>query len=251
MPPEVCGEHPLADPLRLGFAHAGETGARKARRVELDDERAHIFRVPVMVGVAVTEFGRAERLGQRFEALRRAEPGEPIAQMPHPGAELAGQALPHQRVRAVGADDDIGAVELLDPLDSAAVFGLDADRARPLLQHGKQLEPAHRRKADAVDRDPFAAMHDGDVLPDLEMRRDGVVGVGVVFFQELQRAIGEHHAEAEGRIRAVLLDEADLRLGKAPLQQIGEIEPGRAGAENGHAHGLRNQISEVGGQAGL
>src|SRR2546426_12784499 len=79
-------------------------------------------------------------------------------------------------------------------------------------------------------------MHDGDVPPDLEMRRDGVVGSGVVVFQELQRAIGEHHAEAEGRIRAVLLDEADLRLGTAPLQQIGEIEPGRPGAEDGDLH---------------
>ena len=60
------------------------------------------------------------------------------------GSELAGQALPHQRVRAVGADDEIGAVELRDPLDPARVFGLDTDRARPLLQHGQQLQPTHR-----------------------------------------------------------------------------------------------------------
>src|SRR5436190_24057663 len=116
-----------------------------------------------MMGVAVPELGRAERLGQGFEALRRAEPGEPIAQMANAGAERAGKALPHHRVRAVGADDEIGTLELLDSLDPAPVFGVDADRARPLLKHAKKLEPADRGKADAVDCDLLAAMLDDDV----------------------------------------------------------------------------------------
>ena len=105
-----------------------------------------------------------------------------------------------------------------------------------MLKHAKKLEPADRGKADAVDCDLLAAMLDDDVPPELEMRRDGLVGRGVVFPQELERAIGEHHAEPERRVRTVLLDHADLHLGAAPLQQIGKIESGWPGAEDRNLH---------------
>src|SRR5437763_2964998 len=226
MPAEIFREHSLANVPRLGFAHLAETRTLEACLVELDDERAHVARVAVMMGIAVPEFGRAEGLSQCFEALRRAEPRKPVPQLAYKRSEFARQGLPQERVRAVRPHDEIGTVKLLDALDPAAVFGLDPDRAGTRLKNPQQLQPTHRRKADAVDRNPRSAMHDGDVLPDLEMRHDGVVSPGVVLLEELQRAVGEHHAETEGRVRAVLLDDADLRIGSAPLQQVGEIEPG-------------------------
>ena len=52
--------------------------------------------------------------------------------------------------------------------------------------------------------------------------------------EELQRALGKDHAEAIGRVGGVLLEDADIALGVAPLQEIGEVEPGRAAAHDRH-----------------
>src|SRR6478752_3345395 len=49
-----------------------------------------------------------------------------------------------------------------------------------------------------------AAQDYGQVGPLLHVRRDGVVGFRVVAAQELQRLVGEHHAEAEGGVGRVL-----------------------------------------------
>ncbi len=54
--------------------------------------------------------------------------------------------------------------------------------------------------------DALAAMIERDVVPGFEVRRDGSRGVGIVAAQEFERAIGEHHAEAEGGVARVLLD---------------------------------------------
>src|SRR6185503_10548532 len=69
------------------------------------------------------------------------------------------------------------------------------------------------------------------------MRRDRRVGRLVVRAQEFQRALGEHHAEAEGGVGRVLLKDGDLGAAVAALDQVSEIEPGWSGAENGDAHG--------------
>src|SRR5262245_40716270 len=61
--------------------------------------------------------------------------------------------------------------------------------------------------------------------------------IGVVFAQEFQRAVGEHHTETERGIGSVLLDEPDLDAGPAALKQVAEIEPGRPGPEYRDAHG--------------
>src|SRR6478609_967206 len=80
------------------------------------------------------------------------------------------------------------------------------------------------------------------------MRRDRRVGRLVVRAQEFQRAVREHHAEAEGGVGRVLLEHGDLGAAVAALDQVSEIEPGRSGAEDGDAHapkyyspGLRNK----------
>ena len=47
------------------------------------------------------------------------------------------------------------------------------------------------------------------------MRRDRGGGVGIIAAQEFERAVGEHHAEAEGGVRPVLLDHADVGVRRA------------------------------------
>ena len=71
---------------------------------------------------------------------------------------------------------------------------------------------------------------------DLHLRRDRRIGLGVVLAQEFQRAVGEHHAEAEGGVGRILLDDGDIGARLTALDQVGEIEPGRPGAENDDAH---------------
>ena len=73
------------------------------------------------------------------------------------------------------------------------------------------------------------------------MRRDGRVGLRIVLAQEFQRAVGKHHAEAEGGVGGVLLEHGDVGVGLPPLDQIGEIEAGGPRAENGNAHGSVSQ----------
>ena len=51
-----------------------------------------------------------------------------------------------------------------------------------------------------------------------------VVGLRVVGAQELQRPVGEHHAEAEGGIARILLDDADLPARQLALHEVGEVQ---------------------------
>ena len=57
--------------------------------------------------------------------------------------------------------------------------------------------------------------------------------------EELERAMREHHAEAEGRVRRVLLDDANVRVGTPALGEKGEQEAGGAGTDNPDTHGHR------------
>jgi hypothetical protein len=80
---------------------------------------------------------------------------------------------------------------------------------------------------------PLAAVDERDVLPGFHPGLDQVGGLGIVRAQEVEGAVGEHDAEAEGRAGRVLLEDLDLALRLPPLPQIGEVEPGRAAAEDG------------------
>src|SRR3954470_13517744 len=97
------------------------------------------------------------------------------------------------------------------------------------------MQPADRGKADAVDDDALIAEVERDVVPGFHVRGDGGERRLVVVAQKFQRAFGEHHAETEGGVRRVLLDDGNVAAAAA-LDQVAEIKPGRTGAENGDAH---------------
>ena len=144
----------------------------------------------------------------------------------------------HQRVQAIGRDDQVVPGKLIHRIDRRVVSWRDADRANPLLQDREQLEPADRGEADAVDLDALAAQIEGDVLPALHPRRDGVDRVGVVGAQEFQRLFGEHHAKAPGGSGGILLEQVDIRVRMPLFPQIGEIEASGASADHGDTHSL-------------
>ena len=151
--------------------------------------------------------------------------------------KFALERAPHQRVDAVGGDDQVLLPQLIQRRQLRAEPQIDAGLAGALLQEPQQLQPADRREADPVDHHPLAQMHDGDVAPPLHVRRDRRDGLGVVVAQELERLVGEHDAEAPGGVGGVLLDEAHLVAGMAPLPQRREVEPGRSAAHDCNAHG--------------
>ncbi len=146
-----------------------------------------------------------------------------------------------QRVDAVGADDEIGLAKLGKIGDDALIARLDTDRADARLKDFQEFQPAERGKADAVDADALAAMRHGDVGPRFEMQRERRQGRGIVRVEKLERAVGEHDAEPEGGVGAVLLEDRNAGIGTAALDEITEIESRRPGAEDRDAHGrLRN-----------
>jgi hypothetical protein len=80
-------------------------------------------------------------------------------------------------------------------------------------------------------------MHDGNVAPGLHAGRDEIDRLGVVFAQELERTVGEHHAETPGGPRRVLLEQMHLVARMPALPQVGKVEPGRAAADHCQTQG--------------
>ncbi len=207
MAAERVGENLLAQAARFRLVHALKAGAGETRLVGFDDERAAPRRVAVVMRVEIADRRVAESLRQRVVALAGAEPGEMIGEISDAGAEFVREGAPHQRIDAIGADHQIGAIELVERGHRAGEFRRDADRAQALLQQLQQLEPADGRKADAVDDDALVAVNERHVVPGFHLRRDRRVGLRVVLAQEFERAVGEHHAEAESGVGRVLLDD--------------------------------------------
>src|SRR5262245_15339814 len=75
-----------------------------------------------------------------------------------------------------------------------------------------------------------------DVVPIGEVADDGAVAVAVVGLEGVERLVGEHHAEAEGVVRAVAFEHGDAGRRPRLLQQDREIETGRAGANYMDVH---------------
>src|SRR2546428_12190433 len=112
----------------------------------------------------------------------------------------------------------------------------DAERARaPVedLSRGRAEPAAEAVAADAVDR---AAKMDLDVVPVGEMALERAIGLAVVGLEIVERLVGEDHAEAEGVFRPVALEHGDVRARPRLLHQDGEVEAGRAPADDVHLH---------------
>ena len=110
--------------------------------------------------------------------------------------------------------------------------------AENFQQHGA------RGAAEAVAADAVrgAAEMDLDVVPVGEVADDLAIGFAVVGLEGFQRLVGEHHAEAERVVRLVALEHGDARLRPRLFHQDGEVEAGRAAADDVNVHArLRRQ----------
>ena len=236
MPFQRIGEHLFANRARALQVHALEPGAFERCRVDLDHERAQLAGVRMMMRVEAAERMLHEGMRQRAEMLARAEPGEAVGEMRDARTELRFEVAPDPRVHAVGADDQAGAGKRARIVDRVLVARRDTDRRGALAQHVEQAQPADAGVAHAVDADAAAAMDDDAVVPRFQMRRQRGERLGVVLGEELQRALGKHHAETERRAGRVLLEDLELDFGPGALDPIGEVQAGRTRANDRYPH---------------
>ena len=115
-------------------------------------------------------------------------------------------------------------------------------RAR-VLQDVEQTPAADAAEAVPRRARDGAAIEYGDVVPIDERAPDRFGALGVAALQVGKRFVGQHHAPAEGVIRAVALDNHDVVTRIAQLHGDGEIEPGGPSTETGNAHGRASVIA--------
>src|SRR4051794_36636151 len=84
----------------------------------------------------------------------------------------------------------------------------------------------------------------GDVIPISELLGDAAIARRIVFFEIVERRIGEYHAEAEGIIGAIALINSDLGLRPLFPEQDRRIEPGGPTTDNRDLHGRASGAGE-------
>src|SRR5713226_934704 len=84
-------------------------------------------------------------------------------------------------------------------------------------------------------------MH-GDIIPISEFLGDTAVAWGIVFFEIVQRGVGEHHAEAESVVGAVALVDRDLGVRPLLSKQDRRIETGRSSPDDRDLHGKPPEV---------
>jgi hypothetical protein len=112
------------------FFQSRKTGTQERGFIDLNDERAQFRLVSVVMRVKAPELGLDECLRQCFETLGGAEPGEAIRQQANGRSEFARVTAPHQRIDAVGTDNEIGIVEIIEALNRAPIERLNSYRGR-------------------------------------------------------------------------------------------------------------------------
>ena len=153
------------------------------------------------------------------------------------GLNLSLNSLAGARVDAVGGDHEIGAAGgRLRRIGLGAVFDVDAERMRAAAENFQQHGARGAAEAVAADAVRGAAEVDLDVVPIGEVADDLAIGFAVVGLEGLKRLVGEHHAEAERVVGLVALEHGDARLRPRLFHQDGEVEAGRAAADDVNVH---------------
>ena len=170
------------------FAHRVEAQGAVSLGAAFDDKGAAVGRKPIVMRVEPAFACLDECLGQRVKGAFGSEPGKAIPERLDRGPEGIRKAFPHHRIQPVSADHQIG-VERGRILDAMPEHHVDAQTLGALAQQVVQLASANGGKPDTVQRDGRAGVVEHHVAPALHMRRDQVVGLGVVCAQEIQRLI--------------------------------------------------------------
>ena len=220
----------------LGFVHAAEAEVLPRVGAGLDDPGRGALFVLVAMGEndAVRRF--AKEILERIHGTGRAQPGELVRAQVHGGLEMVAVRLAHPRVDAVGRDDQVAVREILHAAGFMLELELHAQAPGPVLQ---QLEQCHARAAaESVPRaaDRLALVDHVDVAPIGEGAPDRLVGGHVVVAKRAQGLVGEHHAETEGVVGAVALEDRDVPGRPVLFREQRKVQATRAAADDRDFH---------------
>ncbi len=233
---ELLREEPLAEGDGRGLVGAIHPRGAPGSFARLDDEGREAGLV--LVGVYPPEPVRVllEIERERGKGLRRAEPDELVGPDIRLGAEARAIPLAHEGVRPVRGDHEIEGAEGLGIPDLPLHADLHVERPAARCE-----EPEERLPGEPGER---VAGRGGDVPPVMDLDRvpamarggHGGGGLRIRGRQRLFGGVGEDHAEAEGLVQAVPLEDLDLAARVALLQEQRGEEPGRAAADDGDPH---------------
>ena len=176
--------------------------------------------------------------GEGREGPGRSQPHKTVGAEVHGRRECVGKVLPNGAADPVRPYDEIGVqVEL-----RVASLGLkvepDSRLLTPALQDEQQFSARDARKAMSGGLQAAALVMNVDVVPVVKALRNRPVGFGVSAGDFGQGVVGKDHAEAEGIVRAVALEDFDLTSRIRLLEQDSGEQAARAAADDVHFHDM-------------
>ena len=233
---EVLCEDALAERNRIFRTHGLEARALESLLLEFDEERAAIRPIAIVMRAEHAELCLAKRQRQRVERFGRAIPDEAVRPPVDGRPKFLLVLLPDPREGPVRRDDEIGGPQRFKRVLLRLEFDFDAELLDIGVEKVQQFETADRSEAVAGDRNMRVIMHDCDLRPALEMRLESSNEIGIVDAQEFERAVRKDDAEAPCRIALRAFVDRDLVARIMPLHQRGELQAGRARADDLDAH---------------
>src|SRR5262245_58587593 len=233
---ELVGEQRFEEGRGLFFGRAVHAGGFPRRLAAFDNERRSAWRVLIRVNAPESVIVALEVKGKGGKRLRRPEPDEPVRPQIDRGLDPILEQLTDGAVGAVGGDDEVGVVILLETANFALEQHFDAGGARLLLQHAQQRVAAHAAEAVSGRGDPVAAIVHLDVVPVHEVAADAAKRLGIGFGDAGHRRVGEDHTKTEGVVGTVALDDSDVVARIRLLHQAGEVKAARSAADADDVH---------------
>src|SRR5581483_11812873 len=127
-------------------------------------------------------------------------------------------------VDAIGGDDQIRVRKGVVVFDLVPEVLVHAQSVGALLQDLQQLLAADSAEAMARADQLAAAKMDGNIVPVMEIRQDGAMGLGVGGAEVPHRLVGKHHAPPERIVRPIALIDLDPGRRHRLAQQNGRVE---------------------------
>src|SRR5207245_7138573 len=104
---EVLFKYALAHGPRLILRHVTKVSPRECLRVDLDYERAHVRREPVMMRIEMSQFVLAKCLSQGFKSPARPEPGKAVGKKCRSGTKSRFEGAADEGVRCVSGKNQL------------------------------------------------------------------------------------------------------------------------------------------------
>ena len=237
---EFIGEQLFAVLLRFRFRYRIHSRGQPGLVRTLDDPGRHALLVTIAVHPPPAVLILLEDEIEIVERFRRRQPAEVIAAPVLAGAELFLEALANHRRDAVTGNDQVVTVdvEFVDGADVASEFERDSELVTAIVQDVQQLQSRHAAEPVPLRVDRPAMDRRVDAAPVRELFDNALVRRRVGLHETAQRIVGEHDAEAPGRIPIATLDDGDVGTRVGFFHQDRKVQRGRPAAEAHDLHAV-------------